>query len=190
MICSLAQLYLPPEHLCTLGFMGQILSAKKKAFLNFEVCPIKVDYPKKITLKLVVAKVATLKGLLRFLPDDYQKHVTKDYLFTLVNTYDPSFFPTITEEVERAKTVKNTEKPQLVELDVEMLELLKKMQDFNIAKVNPRSLTALKVNARKRTRKAFEADAELTTMIDTKSARAKECKAFVRDRPFRRPKEQ
>ena len=104
--------------------MGKILASKKRAFLNFEVCPVKVEYPKKITMKVVLKKCEEFPGLLQYLPDDYAKHVSKDYLFTLVNTWDPSFFPTIVEEVSKKLALKNPAKPQFVELSKDMMDLL------------------------------------------------------------------
>lgn len=35
-----------------------------------------------------------------YLPDDPIKHVTRDYLFGIINTLDPSFFKRAMEEVE------------------------------------------------------------------------------------------
>ena len=38
-----------------------------------------------------------------YLPEDPKRHVTRDYLFVLVNTLDPAFFPCAVEEIERKK---------------------------------------------------------------------------------------
>lgn len=46
---------------------------------------------------LTISKVLELAGqdgtLYRYLPDEPRNHVTQAFLYTIVNTIDPSFFP-------------------------------------------------------------------------------------------------
>ena len=98
-----AQLYLPPESLCTLQFMGQILSGTKKAFQVFEVCPINVStkIQKVLTIDLVCKKIAASPDILQYLPDEPTTHVTKNFLYAIINTLDLIFFPNAEIEIER-----------------------------------------------------------------------------------------
>jgi hypothetical protein len=41
--------------------------------------------------------------MLMYLPDNPATHVTRDYLFTVVNTLDQQFFPTIVSEIKSLK---------------------------------------------------------------------------------------
>jgi hypothetical protein len=133
--------------------MGLILRGEKKAYSNFEVVPVKVDYPHIITIKRVLEKVSGFNQLRKYLPDNATSVITKDYLFTLVNTWDPSFFPRVTAEVESGSMIKKPIRPLFVELAPDMVELLQKLQHFHIGVTNPRSLAGLKVGSKKRTRK-------------------------------------
>ena len=65
---------------------------------QFELVPVVVPYPKILTIKVVLAKVQDTK-LMKYLPDEPHNHVTRDYLFTIVNSLDQGFFPRIMEEI-------------------------------------------------------------------------------------------
>ena len=86
--------------------MTQILSGKKKVFTCWEATPIKVPYPRLITVKLVIAKAQQSPELLKYLPDEPAKHVNREYLFPLVNCFDISFFPRLIEEADKMKKSK------------------------------------------------------------------------------------
>lgn len=52
-----------------------------------------------------------------------------------------------------------------------MLDLIQKLSTFNRATANGRSLTQVKAGARKRTRKQFNADQELSTKLELRYAK-------------------
>jgi hypothetical protein len=103
------------------------LKGTKRAYSNFEVVPIKVDFPHVITIKRVLKQVGENATFKKFLPDNATNSITKAYLFTLVNTWDPSFFPRLMAEIEASAITKKPEKPQYVEMTPEMLEVLTRM---------------------------------------------------------------
>jgi hypothetical protein len=48
----------------------------------------------------VLEIVSKMPELLNYLPDDPEAHVTRDYLFAVVNTLDCSFFERVEKELE------------------------------------------------------------------------------------------
>jgi hypothetical protein len=42
--------------------------------------------------------------VMKYLPDDPSNHVTRDYLFTIVNSLDQGFFPRIMNEIQDLTT--------------------------------------------------------------------------------------
>lgn len=89
---------------------------------------------------------------MKYLPEQPQKHVTREYLFNIVNTFDPKFFASLVEEVDKF-VLKRSSAKRMVELDSEMLQMLKMLQGFNSERINPRSFSMMSVGAKKRTRK-------------------------------------
>jgi hypothetical protein len=47
-----------------------------------------VQFPKLLTIQLILQKLADRPRMLMYLPDNPATHVTRDYLFTVVNTLD------------------------------------------------------------------------------------------------------
>lgn len=105
--------------------MGQILSGKKRALQYFEVCYTKVEPRSELTIAKVLKAVEENAQILKYLPDQPLQHVTKDYLFTIVNTLDPTFFRRAEDDNEQrlmAKAV--TRQKDVVEIDPGMYELI------------------------------------------------------------------
>lgn len=80
-------------------------------YSNFEIVPCKVEYPHIITIAKVLEKVNQFSQFRKYLPDNAKSVITRDYLFTMVNTWDPSFFPRVTAEVEAGQLTKKPAKP-------------------------------------------------------------------------------
>lgn len=97
-----AQLYLPNSEMCTLEFMSKLLSGKKKAFQMFEICLVSVPtrVKKFLTIDLLMSKLEDNFTIMSYLPDDARTHINKEYLYTIVNTLDANFFPTVEREIE------------------------------------------------------------------------------------------
>ena len=68
--------------------------------MNFEICPVLVGHSKYITLKIVIKKVQDIPMLMMYLPDNIKACCSKEYLFAIVNTFDPQFFPALVKEVD------------------------------------------------------------------------------------------
>lgn len=96
-------MFLPCYSQCTLSYLRDILSGKKSVLFRYEVIPVEVPYPQIITLKSVLEKVKEDQFVLQYLPDDPAKHVTKVWLFNVINSIDPSFFTRLVTEVEKNK---------------------------------------------------------------------------------------
>jgi hypothetical protein len=94
--------------------MGDILKKKKLAVHKFEVIPYALDrkYEKILTIKRLVTIAKGNKVLEKYLPDDADKHVTKEWLVSLINTIDQSLFPKLIQEID-AQNVKS--KPRKLE---------------------------------------------------------------------------
>lgn len=167
---------MPPENLCSLNFMAQILSGKKFAFFQFEVCHFRLAFPRSITIKLLAQKIEGNEGVLRYLPDKPAKNVSKEYLVTVINTYQPSFLPNLIKEIEAQKAVKaKAKEPEVIELTPDMADLLEKMQGLTLGRINPRSLSNMRVGAKKSTRREFTARQELMTVFDNTEVRRNDC---------------
>lgn len=150
--------------------MGQILKGTKKAFKNCEICHVNVPYKNKITIKLVLEKISHLPAILKYLPDKPQIHVTREYLFSIVNTLDQSFFMHAIEEIEARKLANGNQKTeQVIEIDQEMLKLMERLSDFNIGSSNMRSLANLKVGSKKRKRADVHREFILNAQVQVKN---------------------
>jgi hypothetical protein len=111
------------------------------------------------------------------LPDNVCVQARKDYLFTLINTFDPNFFPRLIDEVENLKLAKNPRKPQTVEISDDMLQLLQRFSDIQLHRSSARSLASLKMpNRSKRTRREFDTGMTFHTLIDQAEERRTKCK--------------
>lgn len=92
-----AQLFLPPVQLCTMEFMGQVLTKKKRVLHVFEIAPVMVSsiVKRRLTIEVLLKLLKDNVLITSYLPDDPQSHVTREYLFTIVNTLDASFFSSV-----------------------------------------------------------------------------------------------
>lgn len=64
------------------------MKGEKKALHYYEIVPIKVGHPRILTMGVVMKKVEGNAKFMRYLPDEPKTHVTKEFLFTIVNTLD------------------------------------------------------------------------------------------------------
>jgi len=76
-------------------------------------------------IKFVSEKVAVIPTILRYLPDSPQSTCSRDYLFTILNTFDPELFLTCINKVEAlCKVNRASKKEETVEIDPEMLKVM------------------------------------------------------------------
>ncbi len=62
-----------------------------------------------LTVKKVIDMILSLPSVLQYLPDKDEltsQRTHRDYLFTIVNTLDPDFFPAAITEIETFKGLK------------------------------------------------------------------------------------
>ncbi len=125
---NLGQLYLPRLQDCSMRFISDLLKGKKRAFKQHEVKHILVPVSPWLTVKRVIEMIVKLPSVLIYLPDQDEltsQRIHRDYLFTIVNTLDPEFFPAAMIEIENLKGLKiRNDRVQTIEIDEEMLKLL------------------------------------------------------------------
>lgn len=80
--------------------MAQVLKGDKQTLHYFELVPLKVGYPKILTISFVFDRVKECPVLAKYLPDSPASHITKEYLFTVVNTVDSTFFARCVQKIE------------------------------------------------------------------------------------------
>ena len=89
-------MYLPEKRYCTLEFLKGLLSGTKSYFKNSEVRPVNVPRYKSLSLKHVLEFAMSRRQISSFLPDqdgDTDHLVDREFVFTIVNTCDPTYFP-------------------------------------------------------------------------------------------------
>ena len=101
-----AQLALPPQDRCSLEFMGQILKGKKKALKNRQLVPVRVLNRTYITVDKVLKQIKGNPKFMDYLPDK-PKTAGRTFIFNLVNTIEPSYFPNALEEIEHLQIAKS-----------------------------------------------------------------------------------
>ena len=86
------KLFLPPFRLCTTEFLMQILQGRKFAFQYWQINACKVMHRSEFTIKGVLKAFEHDAQLRRYMPDEPAKHTTREHLFYVVSTLDPTFF--------------------------------------------------------------------------------------------------
>ena len=126
-------------------------------------------------------KIAGVDSIIKYLPDDPITHCNRDYLYTIVNTFDPQFFMSCIDGVERHRLKNRASKEeQVVEMDPEMLKVMERLSDFNIGHQNPRSLAMMKIDSKKKRKRAdVQCDFEIDTMISANIARREVCNSII-----------
>ena len=159
--------------MCGLDYMQGILAGRVKVLHNFEICRTRVPYPQTITKKLVIEKVQDNDVIKKYLPTDPNRQASKEWLFDVVATLDPTFFPKLVKEVEASKVKKAGKPESMVEVTPEMLELIEKFQSFSISKTNSRSLAGLGTgrSMKKRNRKEYTRERDFATRFEAREDR-------------------
>ena len=83
-----------------------------------------------------------------------EPHIDREFLFTIVNTLDPAYFPASLKAIEEEKREKATcEAEDVIEVKPEILELLNAFDTpMKCSKGSSRALCMLKKNSKKRKR--------------------------------------
>lgn len=123
---------MPPKHCCGIDFLKQLLAGDKLYFLNHEVPYVYVQKVGPLTVKNVMEKVYHLPEVRKYLPD-YPEHperyMNRDFLYSIVNKLDPTFFRRVSQEVNAQRKAKAEEvAPQSMQIRPDLLRVLQEAQ--------------------------------------------------------------
>ena len=133
--------------------------------MNSEVRTINVPRYKTLSLKHVLQYAVSDRKISGYLPDlivDSEPHVDREFVFTIVNTCDPSYFPAQLARIEKEKldSAQRLEE-DVIEVRPEIMQLLEQFGASAFKSANKascaRSLALLKKKGKKRSRAEFEA---------------------------------
>jgi hypothetical protein len=104
---------LPPHNECTIDFLKDVCAGRKFLLTNAEVKLINVPRIKELSAKLLQKEALDDPLISKFLPDISNKQVlSKEFLFNIINSVKPSFFPTNVRELMRLKQEKIAQKKE------------------------------------------------------------------------------
>lgn len=156
----------------------QVLQGRKFAFQYWQINACRVLHRSEFTIKRVLKAFENHAQLRRYMPDEPEKHTTREHLFQIVSTLDPTFFDRAVLDLDAELREKELKKAkEVVEIDPRMLEMMRRLADFSTEAGNGRSLQNTKVGSKKRTRMTYEKSMELNTRINIR--RDKEMAQFV-----------
>ena len=137
-------------------FIRALLNGRKRYFKNDELRKVKVPRYKQLTFAKVLDHCAGKPTVMAYLPNqrlDGEPTCDRDFLFTILNTLEPDYFPAQLREVEEEKKLKmQSQVSDVIEVKPEILELINAF-DFPMkgsSKGGARALCMLKAGARKR----------------------------------------
>ena len=100
--------------------MGQILKGKKKAIKNKNLIPVRVSNRTYITVDKVLKQIKNNPRFMDYLPDK-PRSAGRAFIFNVVNTIDPTYFPSALEEIEHIHIAKTKKaKDEYIECTPEM----------------------------------------------------------------------
>ena len=113
---------------------------------------------------MLLKKIKDHPTALSYLPDDPQSHVTKPYLYTIVNTLDCHFFTEAEKEIEAKIPKKATRPPVQITVDKSMMDLI---EQFASMRVSSKRNTIAGINSKrsKRTRAQVTREWDLITKV-------------------------
>ena len=92
------QFFLPNYRACSMDFLRDVLSGEKDCFLIKDTHPINVPRVSRITVQTVCDYVVDKPKFMKYLPnpdEDEIKGIDRNFLFTIVNTVDPNYLPSL-----------------------------------------------------------------------------------------------
>ena len=139
-----------------MDYLRCVLNGRKSCFSNSEIRSVKVPRYKQLTLEKVLAHAVSKPRMLRYLPnfpDGGDPPCDRVFLFTIVNTLEPDYFPTQLREIEQEKREKAVSQTgDVIEVRPELLALLESFDSplKSSSRGSARALCMLKANAKKR----------------------------------------
>ena len=88
---------MPEQRYCTMDYLRCVLNGRKSCFANSQVRKVKVPRYKQLTLEKVLQHCISNSRILQYLPnlpENGEPPCDRDFLFTIVNTIEPDYFPT------------------------------------------------------------------------------------------------
>ena len=86
-----------------MDFMKALLSGKKSMMKNQDVHPINVPRYKKMSLFCILNYINTKPTIKKFIPDGINPEdpfIDRKFVFTIVNTCEPAYFPAQLAQIE------------------------------------------------------------------------------------------
>ena len=137
-------------------FIRGVMNGRKSYFKNDALRKVKVPRYKQLTYTRVMDYCNERQNILRYLPNqrlDGEPTCDREFLFTIVNTLEPDYFPSQLSAVEEEKKLKmQSQVSDVIEVKPEILELINAF-DFPMkssSKGGTRALCMLKAGAKKR----------------------------------------
>ena len=148
------QIYLPERRYCTMEYIRALLNGRKRYFKNDELRKVKVPRYKQLTFTKVLDYCSGKPTMMSYLPNqrlDGEPTCDREFLFTILNTLDPDYFPAQLRAVEEEKKEKMESKSEdVIEVRPEIMDLINAF-DYPIkSKGSGRALCMLKMGAKKR----------------------------------------
>ena len=100
------QIYLPERRYCTMDFVRALLNGRKRYFKNEELRKVKVPRYKQLTYTRVLDHCSAKPTVMSYIPNqrlDGEPTCDRDFLFTILNTLEPDYFPAQLRLVEEEK---------------------------------------------------------------------------------------
>jgi hypothetical protein len=89
--------------MCNYKYFGSLLTGDKKAFTRANITIPDVPYYKELSVRRIYTIALSNARIKEYLPegdDVTDKRIDRTFLFTLMNTIDPHFFPQAVNEIE------------------------------------------------------------------------------------------
>ena len=147
---------MPEQRFCTMDYLRCVLNGRKSCFTNSEARKVKVPRYKQLTSEKVISHCLSNPRILRYLPnlpDSGEPPCDREFLFTIVNTIDPEYFPKQLQEIEQTKREQALAREEdIIEVRPEILALLESFDSpmKGASRGSARALCMLKTNAKKR----------------------------------------
>ena len=156
-----------------------MLTGEKLYLLNHAVPYVYVQKLNRLTVKNVMQKVYNIPEVRKYLPD-YPEHperyMNRDFLYSIVNVLDPSFFKRAQHEVaEHRKTIVAQDKPVTIQIKPDLLKILQEANAQHHTRESQGDSRALKsmlvANKKRKRREMDQNDAGLDTEFNPKRLR-------------------
>ena len=100
---------------------------------------------------------------MRYLPDEPDKHTTRQFVADIINTLDPAYFGKLIDEIECSRGEQLKKPTQRIDVTNAMFDLLSNMTSLAASGKGPskRSIACLKIPAKKRNRQRKEREEQI-----------------------------